>query len=182
MIRPQRYVVTSLKRFATMSITSRLAGICSAISFADSSTSTMAEDSSGSRKPPARPTATQLFFQNVSRWPERMRDLANRQVLVLRSDVRAQRLTRRFLARMAAGIDVADAAPRGQADVPDPAGLCAVEMVCDAMGASARLVRDLHRERRVAEQDVAAVLEADAERLADAAGRRSRCSRRTGRP
>ena len=38
-----------------MSITSRLAGICSAISLADSSTSTMAEDSSGSRKPRGQP-------------------------------------------------------------------------------------------------------------------------------
>ncbi|MEJ0043398.1 MAG: hypothetical protein WDM81_14780 [Rhizomicrobium sp.] len=55
-----------------MSITSRLAGICSAISLADNSTRTMAEDSSGSRKPAASPTATQLFFQKVSRWPERM--------------------------------------------------------------------------------------------------------------
>ena len=43
MIRPHRYIVVSLNRFATMSITSRLAGICSAISLAESSISTMAE-------------------------------------------------------------------------------------------------------------------------------------------
>src|SRR3546814_20396677 len=71
MIRPQRYWVVALKRAAITSITSRQTGNCSAIILADNSVSTIADDSSGSRKPAASPTATQLRFQKVSRWPER---------------------------------------------------------------------------------------------------------------
>src|SRR3546814_2039960 len=63
MIRPQRYWVVALKRAAITSITSRQTGNCSAIILADNSVSTIADDSSGSRKPAASPTATQLRFQ-----------------------------------------------------------------------------------------------------------------------
>src|SRR3546814_11186683 len=71
MIRPQRYWVVALKRAAITSITSRQTGNCSAIILADNSVSTIADDSSGSRKPAASPTATQLRFQKGSRWPGR---------------------------------------------------------------------------------------------------------------
>src|SRR3546814_6688327 len=70
MIRPQRYWVVALKRAAITSITSRQTGNCSAIILADNSVSTIADDSSGSRKPAASPTATQLRFQKVSRRSE----------------------------------------------------------------------------------------------------------------
>jgi hypothetical protein len=42
------------------------------MSLADSSMSTIADASSGSRNPAASPTATQLRFQNVCRCPERI--------------------------------------------------------------------------------------------------------------
>ncbi len=98
-------------------------------------------------------------------------DLASVPFLVPRADVAPQRCARRLFGRVVARVDVADSPTCRQADVPDPTGfLCRGDRVGGHRSVR-RVVRDLNGEGRVAEQDVAAVLEAHPERLAQQEGR-----------
>ena len=86
---------------------------------------------------------------------------------MLRPDVAQQGLARGFLARMAARVDVADAAAGRQTDVPGPARFLRGGDGLRGHRSIGRVERHLHGERRIAKEDVAAILEADAEGLAD---------------
>ena len=129
--------------------------------------STIADASSGSRNPAARPTATQLRFQNVSRCPAADHDLANGQVPARGAEIVTQFPLRLLVRYVAARVHVTDTASRRQADVPDPAGgLRGGNRLACNRSRFAR-VRHLHRQRTIAEQHVAALLERHAERLTD---------------
>ena len=99
------------------------------------------------------------------------RDLARRQAIVPRADIAPQLPRCRLLADMAAGIDIADAAARRQADVPDPARRLGGRDGVRGHGRVGAVVGHLHRQRGIAEQNVAAVLETHAQRLAQQQGR-----------
>src|SRR3546814_6502381 len=81
-----------------------------------------------------------------------------------RPDIGAQFGLGRVIRNVAARISVAGAAPRGQAAIPDPAARLRGGDGMRRDRADLAGVGNLHRQRAIAEQDVIAVLECDAQR------------------
>ena len=109
--------------------------------------------------PPDRPTATQLPIQNCRRKPGSNRIWRKPEPVEVRlwrdsPDVVAQGRQRLGLARVGAGIHVANTTPGLQTDIPYPAGRHCRRAGHRGDGLARIRIRDLHRDRRVVEQDL----------------------------